>query len=232
MTTIYLIRHGQASFGAADYDKLSEMGHEQSRVVGQALSQRLPPDGHCVVFAGDMRRHRETAAACLATLQRELEPTIDAGFNEFDHEEVIVRHEPRFADRDAMQKLMRVHPDPHRAFQQMFELAIARWTGGEFDSDYRESWPGFRARCRVALDAVAARTPRDATALVFTSGGTISALCQTLLQLTDASAFALNFRLANAGMTKLAIGARGLSVVSLNEHGHLEAGGGKLLTFR
>ena len=40
VSRILLVRHGQASFGAADYDQLSPTGHEQSRVLGAALAAR------------------------------------------------------------------------------------------------------------------------------------------------------------------------------------------------
>ena len=37
MGVLYLIRHGQASFGTDDYDRLSDLGHEQSRLAGRHL---------------------------------------------------------------------------------------------------------------------------------------------------------------------------------------------------
>ena len=66
MSTIYLVRHGQASFGAADYDVLSERGQQQARVLGDAFA-RAKPRLHAVV-SGDMQRHRQTARACLAEI--------------------------------------------------------------------------------------------------------------------------------------------------------------------
>src|SRR3546814_10473498 len=66
MGAIYLIRHGQASFGAVDYDKLSKRGVEQAAVLGQALAARgVKPD---VVICGGMLRHRETALGCLQAM--------------------------------------------------------------------------------------------------------------------------------------------------------------------
>jgi broad specificity phosphatase PhoE len=35
MGNLYLVRHGQASFGAADYDQLSELGQRQSVRLGE-----------------------------------------------------------------------------------------------------------------------------------------------------------------------------------------------------
>jgi broad specificity phosphatase PhoE len=232
MSTLYLIRHGQASFGAADYDALSPLGFEQARVLGEAFAPRLRGAAPLQVFAGDMRRHRETAATCLTALARELTPEIHAGFNEYDHEQVIDLFEPRYRDRAVMQAELRTAADPRRAFQQMFERAIARWTGGEYDAEYRESWPVFRARCEAALAHVAGAVPRDGVALVFTSGGTISALCQGLMGLSNEATFRLNWTLANAGVTKLAVGSGGARVASLNEHAQFEGERAALLTYR
>ena len=232
MTTIYLIRHGQASFGTDDYDRLSPTGITQARVLGEALSARLAPEAEIVAFAGNMRRHAQTAEGCLAALRREHAPHVHAGLNEFDHEDVIACHDTRYVDRSVLTRELKEHPDPMNAFQKMFEQAMARWLGGGNDAEYAESWPAFRERCSAALDEVIARTPRGATALVFTSGGTISVLLQRLLGVDLETMLRLNWRMANASLTKLTVGAGGPRVLSVNEHAHLEAGGGALLTFR
>ena len=58
MAELYLIRFAQASFGADDYDKLSELGHKQSYALGKALaSQGMQPD---TLIMSVMPRHRET----------------------------------------------------------------------------------------------------------------------------------------------------------------------------
>jgi broad specificity phosphatase PhoE len=229
---IYLIRHAQASFGADDYDALSPLGLEQARVLGEALATRLHGAGDLQVWCGAMKRHRQTAEGCLAALAREHALEVHAGFNEFDHEQVIAVFEPRYATRGTMQAELRSAADPARAFQAMFLQAMARWTGGAHDADYVESWPAFRARCVAALQQVAAALPREATALVFTSGGTLAALCQELLGLDIEAALRLNWRFANAGITKLATGRDGPRLLTLNEHGHFEGANAPLLTFR
>lgn len=229
---IYLIRHAQASFGADDYDALSPLGFEQARVLGEALAARLHGVGPLQVWCGAMRRHRQTAEGCLGALAREHALEVHAGFNEFDHEHVIAVFEPRYATRGVMQAELRTAADPHRAFQEMFLQAMARWTGGGCDADYQESWPAFRTRCVAALRHVAAGLPRDATALVFTSGGTLAALCQELLGLSVEHALRMNWRFANAGISKLAVGRDGPRLLSLNEHAHFEGTHSHLLTFR
>src|SRR3546814_14066718 len=84
MGAIYLIRHGQASFGAVDYDKLSKRGVEQAAVPGQALAARgVKPD---VVICGGMLRHRETALGCLQAMGLACEWQSAVAWNEYDHE--------------------------------------------------------------------------------------------------------------------------------------------------
>jgi broad specificity phosphatase PhoE len=230
MGVVYLVRHGQASFGAADYDQLSETGVAQARVLGEALRERLPRVD--AVVTGTLARHRQTADACLAALGVELEQRRAAGFNEFDHEEIIVRHTPGYADRTRMMQDLAETPDPRRAFQDVFTQAVARWVGGRHDDEYSESWPAFRERCIRALDGLIQELGSSRSALVFTSGGPITAICQDLLGIPDTHAFRLNWALANCGVTKVVYGERGRFLSTLNEHGHFEGARRALLTYR
>ncbi len=87
MAQLYLVRHGQASFGAADYDKLSDIGHKQSLLLGQYFAQRdIAFDS---VVTGDMRRHKETAAGIQKGSERAIPVVIDSGWNEFDFNAVV-----------------------------------------------------------------------------------------------------------------------------------------------
>ena len=149
MGVVLLVRHGQASFGADDYDVLSETGWEQSRLLGAWLSERkVTPDA---VLRGDMRRHRETAEGMAAGGGWATDIEVDAGWNEFDHLAVVETLQRSGAaafpadlelDRDL----------DRREFQRVFELAVTRWTGGEYDGEYPESYVAFVARVRAALD--------------------------------------------------------------------------------
>ena len=92
MSAVYLVRHGQASFGAADYDVLSERGQQQAQVLGQALARAQA--GFAVVASGDLQRHRQTAQACLEAMGLAPAWRSDAGWNEFDHVRVITALRP------------------------------------------------------------------------------------------------------------------------------------------
>ena len=230
MGAIYLVRHGQASFGAADYDRLSETGIEQARVLGEALRPRLPSVE--VAVTGAMQRHRQTAEACLAAMGLALEPRAVGGFDEFDHEQVLACYEPRYRDRAALAQDLARAPEPRRAFQEIFARAVARWVGGRHEGEYAEPWRVFRARAQAALEALAPPLGRSKTALVFTSGGPIAAICAGLLGLADERSFELQWVLVNCGLCKVLSGRRGLTLASFNEHGHFEGARAHLLTHR
>jgi broad specificity phosphatase PhoE len=230
MGTLYLIRHGQASFGRADYDALSPTGLEQSRLLGEALRPRLPQLDAAVT--GTMQRHRQTAEACLAAMGLALERREIAGFNEYDHVELVARLEPRYADHAALGADLAKTPDPRRAFQALFSKAMERWMSGAHDGEYSESWRAFQDRCNDAVTGLVAQLGASRTALVFSSGGAIAAICQRLLGISDSQAFRINWTLANCSITKLIYSERGVQLSTLNEHGHFEGRDPKFITYR
>jgi len=234
MGEIYLVRHGQASFGAADYDQLSPLGEEQSRILGRwHASQGLPIDG---VALGGLKRHRQTAEAWAAQMPDAPDPslwTIDPGFDEYDHREMLMRAHPEARDEAGLKRWLAESAPSRGAFQEIFAAAMARWMSGLHDGDYRESWPRFHGRCIGALEALVAHAGSSKRLMVFTSGGTISAIVQSLLDLPPARVAELNWSLVNAGVTKLFYQGRRLSLSSLNNYSHFEqAGDAGLITYR
>jgi broad specificity phosphatase PhoE len=231
MATVTLIRHGQASLGAADYDQLSELGTEQARHLGAVLLQREEPVQR--VLFGTMKRHQQTAAACLeaAGLAHLPQQTL-ADWNEFNHVQVLERHEPRSADKGWLLAQMLAHDDPGAFFGQFFRAAVDRWISGRYDADYDEPWPQFQARVQRALQQTCAALDKRDHAVVFTSGGCIAAVTQQLLGLTDAATFGVNLTLANAGLTRIRAGKDGLLLLTLNDHSHFSGRHKPLLTFR
>lgn len=94
MTTIYLVRHGQASFGAESYDKLSPNGEQQAKILGQYFDDILKESPY--VVAGSMQRHQQTAKISLAECFPESEIVTIPAWNEFNHQQVFAQYEPRF----------------------------------------------------------------------------------------------------------------------------------------
>jgi broad specificity phosphatase PhoE len=223
--TVYLIRHAQASFGKSDYDRLSPLGDRQAVRLGETLAARgVKPD---LVVTGAMQRHDRTASLALTAAGLSTAVEVDEGFNEFDHDQVIVAHKPAYKRRAVLLADLARTGHPARAFQEMFTAATERWTQG--GDGYTESFTDFCDRSEAAVRRVAARAGKGETVLVFTSGGPIAAVVSRLWSGGDDLWLRLNPVTINTAITKVVSGRGGLTVVSYNEHVHL---GTETLTYR
>jgi broad specificity phosphatase PhoE len=244
MATIYLVRHGQASFGAEDYDRLSQIGWQQGRVLGRALrclqAATAKPQ---LVFGGTLRRHRETVEAMTSGFGDGLPAMqVASGFDEFDHVALIHRHRPQWQDHSVMARDLAASIAPAKMFQVEFVAAVQRWASGCFDHEYAESWPGFKARVLAALDE-AISDAAGSDLLVATSGGPIAVIVQALLDLSDERTLDLNSMIANTSVTRVLYSGRRRcsrgcqsgrrrSLAVFNNYSHLEAEDPALVTFR
>lgn len=224
MPSIYLIRHGQASFGAADYDVLSPMGTQQSKVLGEELSRRSVRVDQ--VWSGTLSRQRATAAACLSVAGLDLPCQEDPRWNEYDLDALLDRYLPELNIDPAT-----AAASP-REFQKLLERAMILWSAGDEAVGAAGTWRAWCDAPCAALGEVFDRLGRGGTALVFTSGGVISAICASLLGLAPEGFLAVNRTMVNAGLTKVVQGPLGTSLVSLNEHAHFEGPNRELLSYR
>ena len=231
MTTIYLIRHGQASFGAESYDKLSPNGELQAKLLGQYFNQILKEEPY--VIAGSMQRHQQTANLALAECFPDTHIITTNAWNEFNHQQVFAQYEPRFNEPHLLKQDVENEANPRAYLAKIFEGAIERWTGGDYHHEYDESWPNFKSRVETALhnlsDELAKTKPRYA--VVFTSGGVISVAAGKLLELNANRTFALNWAIANTSMTTLRLVGNEPQLLSLNEHHFIKATDSQLLTW-
>jgi broad specificity phosphatase PhoE len=210
--TLLLVRHAQGSFGGADYDVLSERGHEQAAALADDLETR----GVNVtrVLSGSLARQQDTAAPLAERFGRQTE--VDPRWNEYEGEELIASH--------ASPSLFE---GTQREFQALLDEALVGWVRRDDGS-----WPAFRDRVQGAFGEVAGSLESGETAVVSTSGGPIAAIAVGLLGLPAEGFVALNRVAVNAGVTKVVTGASGATLVSFNEHGYLERPGRSLLTYR
>jgi broad specificity phosphatase PhoE len=227
--TVLLVRHGQASFGAADYDVLSEAGRRQAKILAASLAERGYRPAHLV--SGTLRRQRETAAAFAARGAPELE--VEPRWDEFDSDDVLTHH-----SKSALRLQAEGTGDAagetltNRGFQAALEPALAEWVAHAERSPTAQTWPEFSGAGSAALADLTARLTAGQTAVVVTSGGAIAAVVGALLGAPAEVFAALNRVLVNASVTKLAIGASGTNVVSFNDHSHLESVDRALVTYR
>jgi len=245
MAAIYLVRHGQASFGKADYDRLSSHGEQQAQRLGQHW-QSLPRPDQC--YGGDLLRHAQTAEHFAKGIGGQSPSIIvHRGFNEFNHMEVLARYNPMWTDGAAIVDYIETKGLDNREFQREFTRAMDRWISGDFDSEYQESWLGFKARCVRALNdtieqalAESATIEQQATErkastkniIVFTSGGAIASIIQHLWGLTDEHALKVNQQMVNSSVTKILFSDQRVSVDYINNYRHLELEQGDWITYR
>ena len=222
MPLLVLVRHGQASFGSADYDVLSPVGRQQAQMTAAALSAAGLDAAR--IITGSLRRQRDTAEAIADTYG--LSPTVDERWNEYDADPVLAHHS------DSAQRLEHpagpeAVPSSPREFQAVLERALDSWIRAGADSPTAETWPAFNERVNAALQA--AGTAGPGTTVVVSSGGVIGALAVSLIGVDPASFPRLNRVTINCGITRIIFGSSGTTLVSFNEQGHL---GGGMLTYR
>jgi broad specificity phosphatase PhoE len=228
MASLYLIRHGQASFGAENYDQLSELGKHQCRLLGEWWRARDLSFNR--VFSGPMHRHRQSLDEFSTGFGRELEYTALAGIAEFDHENVLQVYRPDFVGKANIARFLSGTPNPRKAFHQIFTDAIDRWHDGRFDHEYNEAWPVFRQRVLGALEQLC---QESGDALVFTSGGSISVILQKVLGLSDTNCFALNGITINSSVTRVLYRPGEITLHSFNNTAHLDVhDDASLITYR
>ena len=254
MTTILLARHGQASFGQENYDQLSELGGIQAQMLGQhyATTQRRID----AIFTGSLVRQQDSARhfwdsyQSFVTVDSESKtpilPAINIDypdsyilpqFDEFNHKDVFVKSDSAFSTRASIAAEIAKADVPMTRLAELFDNAMQRWHGGDYDQDYIESWSQFNERAKQALEQIRIQVTtlnlnRDSTVLVFTSGGVIAAITSQLLQQGSQTAYQINKSLVNTGVTSITLKEQNSRLLSLNEYSHLFADGKRFVTWR
>lgn len=211
MGTLYLVRHGQASFGAADYDQLSELGGRQSERLGQYWRERgLRFDA---VYTGTLRRHAQTWAGIAAGAGYEQQAIALAGLNEYDSEAVIAAIHPQ-----PLQK-----PDTPEMYRHHFRLlrdGLRLWMNGVVSPRGMPSYADFLAGVSDALERV--RKEHEGNVLIVSSGGPISTAVGHVLGTTPETTIELNLRIRNSALTQFDYNPKRHSLISFNTLPHLD----------
>jgi len=208
MAQLYLVRHAQASFGAEDYDRLSALGWQQSRWLGEYFGER--GIGFDRVVRGSLRRHAETTEGILEGLGARVPAEEHPGLNEYDSHSLLAasgRSAPQGGDRRAHFRLLRE--------------TLYAWTEGALPGDAHERYDAFRARVLGALEALR----EDASAervLVVSSGGPIAAFLSSMTGMPRRMMVDLNLQTRNAGFSEFRFNERAFHFVSFNNIPHLD----------
>lgn len=209
MAELLLVRHAQASFGADDYDKLSELGWQQSRWLGEYFAERGATFDR--VIRGSLRRHAETLQGIAEGMGRPLEGGEDARLNEYQADVLLRAH----TGTREFQK----EGDRREHFRILRE-ALYAWTEGALELEPQHRFDTFRDGVRSALAAI--RSGKAQRVLVVSSGGPISTVLADVLGMPLRGVVDLNLQTRNTGITELQAGANRIHCVSFNNVPHLD----------
>lgn len=236
MSELILVRHGQASFGAESYDKLSDKGVEQVKILSQhwqALGERFDH-----IYSGTLLRQRETAQELLPLVKGEPTASVQlTGFNEYNGDPLIRAHLRDMREAGDLSGPAQWPIQDERLFQKIFEKATARWIVDDLDprddiADF-ERWSDFKARVYAALDEVMARHGSGSRVIISTSGGVIAMALQRVLNFPDDQVIATNWMVRNSAVSRIIYGRGKLSLTQFNNLAHLETPEKQqLITFR
>lgn len=211
MGTLYLVRHGQASFGAADYDQLSELGHRQCERVGAYFRRRgLRFEA---ALTGTLKRQVQSLAAIAEGLEASPETLSWPGLNEYDSQAVIAAIHPG-------PLAVPQTPETIRHHFRLLREGLAQWMAGRVAPVGMPSYAEFVAGVLGALDHVKATHSGDV--LVVSSGGPISTAVGQVLGAPAAATIDLNMRIRNSSITEFAFTPKRHVLVTYNTLPHLD----------
>lgn len=214
MGTLYLVRHGQASFGAADYDNLSDLGHQQAVRLGEYWRERgMVFDA---VITGTLKRHRQTWEGIAKGMDVARDDVLDwPGLNEYDAEAIVAAIHPEKVEK----------PDTPERYRQHFRLlrdGLTAWMQGKTAPVGMPSYAGFLEGVTSALDHVRDQH-HGKKVLVVSSGGPISTAVGHVLGTSAETTIELNLRIRNTSVTEFAFTPKRHMLVTYNTLPQLDA---------
>ena len=212
MGTLYLVRHGQASFGAEDYDLLSPLGERQSQRLGAYFKHRG------LVFeaalTGTLKRQQQTLAGICQGLGQPVETLAWPGLNEYDSEAVIRAIHPQLLEKPTSPEMVRQH-------FRLLRGGLAQWMAGVVTPAGMPSYREFADGVAGALAHV--RRQHAGDVLLVSSGGPIATAVGQVLGTSPETTIELNLRIHNSSVTEMAFNPKRLSLLNFNTLPHLDA---------
>ena len=211
MGHLYLVRHGQASLGAADYDQLSPLGVQQSQRLGEHW--RMQGTAFEAVITGSLKRHAQTLAGIQQGMGTQHPALVWSGLNEYDADAII----------RALQPQALPHPTSPDGYKQHFRLlrqGLSQWMAGTTTPQNMPSYAEFVAGVTSALDHI--REQYEGNVLLVSSGGPIATAVAHVLRASPETSIELNMRLRNSAVSEFSFNAKRHSLMSFNSLPHLE----------
>ena len=211
MGQLYLVRHGQASLGADDYDQLSPLGQQQSLRLGEHWrAQGLEFEA---VITGSLKRHAQTLAGIQQGMGTQHSARVWPGLNEYDSEAVIQAIHPG-------ELVKPTTPDGYKQHFRLLRDGLTQWMAGVVSPLGMPSYAEFVQGVVSALDHV--RQQHEGHVLLVSSGGPIATAVAQVLRTSPETSIELNMRLRNSALSEFSFTPKRHSLVSFNNLPHLE----------
>ncbi len=230
MSTLTMVRHGQASLFAEDYDQLSPLGEQQAAALGDYwVRTRTVFDR---VFSGPAKRHRRTAELAGDMCRRAglpwPEPVVVPDLDEFPGDVLSRRYMPQLAAEDARIGALEAGyrhaqdlPERARALELLFRAFTTMWVRAEFDASEVETWEMFSTRVRRGLHEVRNHGVKGASMVVFSSAGPMAIAVQIAHCLEAVQTLQLAWLVRNSACSEFLFSGDRFSLWSFNAVPHL-----------
>ena len=212
MGTLYLVRHGQASFGADNYDQLSDLGQRQCLQLGRYFASK--GRRFEAVISGTLQRQIQSQQAIAAGLGQATEALRLPGLNEYDSHAVISAVHPQPLAKPSTPELYRHH-------FRLLRQGLAAWMAGQTQPVGMPSYADFVAGVAAAMDHV--RSQCEGDVLMVSSGGPIATAVGGVLGVAPEVTVELNMRIRNSAVTEFHFNPKRHALVSYNTLPHLDA---------
>ena len=212
MAELFMVRHGQASFGTGNYDQLSALGERQGVWLGEYFAERGIAFDR--VVTGSMQRHRQTADAIFRGLGSAERYDEDPGLNEYDF------HALYGALGEEKRELKALASGSMHDFYKGLKQVLRLWSEDAIDGPLPESWGQFQRRVSAAREDIQGRGGRRV--LVVSSGGPMAAFAQQVMQAPASTAIELNMQIRNTAICQYFFNAESCHLASFNGIPHLD----------
>lgn len=214
MAELYLVRHGQASFGAANYDKLSELGHQQAVWLGEYFKHRGQVFDS--ILTGDLVRHRETAEGIAQGMGLE-QPIFNpfSGLDEFDFHSLLHAYTEQFPQEQL------TADSPRADYYKLLKKTMHLWSENGLEGDLPESWAQFEDRVQGVMTMIQ-KEMHGQKVLAVSSGGAIAMALRQVLKSPSETVIELNLQTKNTAIAHCFFNPKAIRVTSFNHVPHLD----------
>lgn len=222
MASLYLIRHGQASFGSANYDQLSPLGQRQADVSGRFFADVGMQFAQAV--SGDLSRQRETGERILASQAEPATLRVDPRLNEVDNEGQIAALLPMLCERDAaFAERVKAGRSDSKQYQKVIQAVFNAWVSPDCpELPGTASWPDYLAGVKGALEEAMSSAAGGSDTAIFTSGGTIATAVSWVLGVPHEKIYGFYEPVFNCSITRLIFSRGRVSLSNFNDTAHLQ----------